>query len=144
MTFFPTKLLTAPALLLLVFGGCQPASEPGEIKPFAIKTNDGIAHELYRDLTLEQMLQRQPSGSVDFVDIDTRLKAPVYALVKVPEQAEIDLTKKQFETIFQTAKSQAIKKTWRAVREKQTGKAIGFFTLPADVVDAKTQIVDVE
>src|ERR1700676_5317912 len=58
--------------------GCQkePTSTPqgaaltaGAVKPFSVKTHEGIDHEFYRNVSLDALLKQIPSGSVDSVDM---------------------------------------------------------------------------
>jgi hypothetical protein len=130
--------------------GCQQGSPTkptpaapadGGIKPFAVRTNDGIDHEFYRDVSLDAFLKQLPSGSVDSLDLDLGGGPRVFALVKVPEQPGVDLTTVRFETTFRTQDGQAIDKHWAAAKDRKVGKAVGVFCLPLSVVGGETRIV---
>src|SRR5438094_608501 len=103
----PVQLLRV-LLATVVLGsllGCQkekppapvPAAPPtGAGKPFAVKTNDGISHEFYRDVSLQDFLKRLPPGSVDSLDVNLGKGPQVIALVKVPERPGMDLARVRF------------------------------------------------
>jgi hypothetical protein len=112
-----------------------------DIKPSSIKTNDGIDHEFYHNLSLDTLLKQLPSGSVDSLDVNLDKDHSVFALVKVPEQPTLDLAKVRFETQFKTQDGQVIQKRWTAAKGRKSGKAIALFSLPPSVIDGETKIV---
>jgi hypothetical protein len=143
------KLLTSIALMGSLLG-CQKqtpsitgSSVPinAGIKPSSIKVNDGIEHEFYRDVSFEVLLKQLPSGSVDALDLNLDIPSPVFALVKVPDQPALDLAKVRFETQFKTQDGQVIQKRWAAAKDRQSGKGIALFCLPATVVEGETKIL---
>jgi hypothetical protein len=143
------KLLASLVIVVSVLG-CQtqppPATGgagPGNAgpKPSSVKTNDGIDHEFYRNVSLDALLKQLPSGSVDSLDLILDNDHPVFALVKVPEQPALDLDKVRFETRFKTEDGQVIQKRWTAAKGRKGGKAIALFCLPASVLDGETKIV---
>src|SRR5438046_5998850 len=107
----PTLKLPLTFVLTASLIGCQreqpgppkpPADNPAATKPFLVKSNGGIDHEFYRDMSLDAFLKQLPQGSIDSVNLDFGKGAQVFALVKVPEQPGKDLTKIRFETSFKT------------------------------------------
>jgi hypothetical protein len=140
---------------LLVFGftalliGCQgepstsptPGTQKPAIKPFLVKTHKGIDHEFYRDVSLDEFFKTLPTGSVDSVELIADKGSPVFALVKVPEQADKDLDKIHFETVFTIQNGQSIEKRWSAAKGRKSGKAVAVFCLPAEVIGGETRIV---
>ncbi len=142
------RKLDVLAVLLLI--GCQgdvpaiPQPSPnvsGEVKPFSVKANDGIDHEFYRNVRLDKFLKQIPSGSVDSVNLELDAGPKVFALVKVPEQSGLDLTKVRFKTTFQLQDGQAIEKEWTATKDRRSGKAAALFCLPLTVIGGETKIV---
>jgi hypothetical protein len=123
--------------------GCRPAGPPGvsPIKPFAVQTNDGIDHELYRGVSLDAFLKQLPSGSIDSLDMSFDNGSQVFALVKVPEQPARNLTKVRFETTFKTQDGQKIEKRWTAAAGRTAGKVTGLFCLPPSVTGGETRVV---
>jgi len=142
------KLLTSLVVVVSVVG-CQqqPPSSPGpaapgnaETKPSFIKTNDGIDHEFYRNVSLDALLKQLPSGSVDSLDFNLD-KDQVFALVTIPERSTLDLAKVRFETRFKTQDGQVIQKRWTAAKGRKSGKAVALFCLPPSVVEGETKTV---
>src|SRR6266550_1080353 len=127
------RLLPLPLMLMLtaLIIGCQreqPAppikpgnANPAEIKAFLTKTNAGIEHEFYRDISLDAFLKMLPTGSVDSVNLDFDKGPQVYALVKVPDQVGKDLARIRFETTFKTQDGQKIDKHWTAAQGRKSG-----------------------
>jgi len=146
------KLNILAALLLIAsLSGCQgnppatrnlaPVADDGAVKPFAVEVNDNIAHAFYRDVSLEALLKELPSGSVDSLEMNLGGPAQVFALVRVPERAEMDLSKVRFETTFRTKDGQMLEKRWTAAKDRKTGKATALFSLPPTVDGGATKIV---
>jgi hypothetical protein len=123
-------------LLLAIFlaawlVGCQreqPApqkagdADPGVNKPFLVKTNAGIDHEFYRNISLENFFKMLPKDSVDSVNLDFSMGPPVFALIKVPELPGKDLSKIRFETTFKTKEGQVIEKHWTGGEDRKRQK----------------------
>jgi hypothetical protein len=147
------RVLPLPLALMLATSliGCQreepaPPKKPGNtnpaaIKPFLTKTNGGIDHEFYRDISLDAFLKMLPTGSVDSVNLDFDKGPQVYALVKVPDQVGKDLARTRFETTFKTADGQKIDKHWTAAEGRKSGQAMAVFCVSPSVIDAETKVV---
>jgi hypothetical protein len=134
------KTSTGAVLFLGLAVGCS-TSTPPEGKPFAVASNDGIDHELYRGLSLDDFLGKLPAGSVDSMDLDLQIKTPVFAVVKVPAQPGRDLTKVRFASTFKTKDGQTIEKQWEAAEGRTEGGTIGVFCLPATVTGGETKVI---
>ena len=140
--WFLTLVVTAALI------GCrqeQPANpEPADpaprahVKPYLVRSNDGIRHEFYRDVSLDDFLKQLPSDSVDFMEIGP---GQVFALVKVLEPPEQDLATIRFETTFKTQYGQAIEKRWTTAKARKPGQVTAVFSLPALVIDGRTKVV---
>ena len=111
-------------------------------KPFLVKSNGGIDHEFYRDMSLDAFLKQLPQGSIDSVNLDFGKGPQVFALVKVPEQPGKDLTKIRFETSFKTEDGNVIIKGWTAAKDRKSGSAAAVFSVPPSVIDGETKVVD--
>ena len=141
----PLALILAASLI-----GCrrdQPAppkpgaQNPAAIKPFLVKTNKGIDHEFFREVSLEDFLKTLPPDSLDSVELIADNRSQVFALVKVPEQPGKDLAKVRFETTFKTQDGQVIDKRWDAGKDRKPGTVMAMFCLPSNVVDGETKVV---
>jgi hypothetical protein len=146
------SLLPLALILVASIFGCQseqtaPPPSPGksaEIKPFLIKTNAGIDHEFYRDVSLEAFLKMLPSGAVDSLNLDIGNGPQVYALIKVPDQVGMELTRIRFETTFKTQDGQKIDKSWTAAKDRKSGKVMAVFCLPLSVVEGETKLLTID
>lgn len=116
-------------------------AKPAGKKPFLVKTNAGIDHEFYREVSLDDFLKLLPTGAIDSVDLNIGNGPQVFALVKVPDQPDRDLAKVRFETTFKTRDGQVIDKQWTAAKDRKSGKAAAVFCLPPSVVDGETKVV---
>jgi hypothetical protein len=150
MLRFLTSCLAVTFMVSLA--GCQrdqpapakPGENPSALKPFLVKSNAGIDHEFYRDISLDEFLKMLPAGSVDSVNLDFREDPQVFAIVKVPDQPGKDLTKIRFATTFKTQDGQSIDKSWTAAKDRKSGKAAAVFCLPLSVVDGETRLISTE
>jgi hypothetical protein len=68
----------------------------------------------------------------------------VFALVKVPDRAGVDLTKARFETTFTTQDGQAIGKRWTAAKGRKAGKVTAVFGLLPTVVGGEAKVIQDE
>lgn len=117
------------------------APHPVATKPFSVKTHAGIACEFYRNVSLDGFLKQMPSGSFDSVEMNFDAGPQVLALVKIPEQPGMDLTKVRFETSFKTRDGQVIERRWTAAKDRKSGKVTALFCLPPSVIDGETKTV---
>jgi hypothetical protein len=113
---------------------------PG-IAPFSVKTNAGIRHEFYRDVSFKALVRNFPPGSFDEIDLRDCAEAPVFAVVRVPDQGAMDGRVVQLETTFRTEDGQTIAKQWPAEGARKAGAVAGLFCLPWSVVEAETRVV---
>jgi serine/threonine protein phosphatase 1 len=113
---------------------------PG-IAPFSVKTNAGIRHAFYRDVSFKALVRSFPAGAFAEIDLRDCAETPVFAVVRVPDQGEMDGRVVQFETTFRTEDGQTIAKQWPAEGARKAGEVVGMFCLPRSVVDAETRVV---
>ena len=132
------------AIFLLGCRGDAPAipkpAASGEVKPFIIKSNDGIDHEFYKNVGLDEFLKQLPTGSVDSVNLELDGGPKVFALVKVSELVGRDLTTIRFTTTFQLQDGQTIEREWTAAQDRKSGSTAALFCLPPTVVGGETRI----
>jgi len=121
------------ASVIALLTGC--GTGKAGIEPFAVKTNDGIAHKLYAKVSLEAFLKQLPSGSIDTIDIVSTEGSQAFVLVVVPEES----ARLQFETTFETQEGEKLVKEWKAAEGRRSGAVTGLFVLPGNIVDATTK-----
>jgi hypothetical protein len=119
--------------------GCQnqpPQNVNTLPEPFVVCENDGIRHDVFRGMTIEEFTPQVPSGSIDSLDFDTTIQDYAIALVTAPrEDGDARL---QFTTTFVTDDQHQIVKAWTVASGHNGETACGLFLVPDNVASAKT------
>ncbi|MDB5340157.1 MAG: hypothetical protein JWN70_5776 [Planctomycetaceae bacterium] len=118
--------------------GCGPAvvvPKPTPA-PFTTVKNDGIIHEIYRGVTLDEFTPTLPSGSLDSIDFDMTI--PNYAIVLVTASATKLDASVEFTTTFFVAHHPATVKTWSVVPGNHGEIVRGLFVVANEITSATT------
>lgn len=105
-------------------------------EPYTTVENDGIVHEIYRGLTLDEFTLTLPNGALDSIDFD--LTIPNYEIVLVTASGTKVDESVEFTTTFFSALHPTTVKTWSVAQGNHGEIVRGLFVVPSEITSATT------